>query len=224
MRHSITSFANMTLLIMWGLAMMSALPWVTEGRITSPSSSGLLTCACDTRYYCQEETCETDGMCFVSLTRSKRDPEKIEKSFRCLDQAFLIPPQRPIVCEYNHNQNHTYVSKCCKGSDFCNIEMDIQLAPLPTSASAGSKDQAGGSEGFEINLQILLAIAIPVVILVFLLPLVYVFTRRNVFPCCMMEACCQEAFYHEVDSIETQSTYPCSSINDYLSFGKTELR
>ena len=49
-----------------------------------PPSLGLLECDCDPRY-CNQPTCQTDGVCFVSLARSKRDPNEVVRSARCID-------------------------------------------------------------------------------------------------------------------------------------------
>ena len=169
-----------------------------------------LLCECDSRY-CEESYCETDGVCFVSLKRSNKDGS-IDKVTRCLDKAYLIPKERPFICEYNLNQNHTYVNKCCKDQNFCTRNLDLSLGVMPIKT--------------DMNSMILLAVAIPIcTALLILLPALYLYRRKKVSSTGQSGSsdsgshhcysplliCCQPSVYHEVESVETQSTYPVSS-------------
>jgi hypothetical protein len=89
--------------------------------------SSLLRCRCDPRY-CAESTCLTDGVCFASAKRSSPGGP-VDVVTRCVDSAFLIPPQRPFVCEYNRRRNHTYVIGCCRDGDLCNERLNLTLSP-----------------------------------------------------------------------------------------------
>ncbi len=88
----------------------------------------LLRCACDSRY-CAASSCATDGVCFASLKRAT-PTGPVDAALRCVDAAYLIPPERPFVCEYNRRQNHTYVSGCCGKAegDLCNQRMNLTLS------------------------------------------------------------------------------------------------
>ena len=55
--------------------------------------------------------------------------EYVDHVFRCIDSDFLIPKGRPLICEYNRHNNHTYVAKCCKNKDYCNNALNLKLAP-----------------------------------------------------------------------------------------------
>ena len=54
--------------------------------------------------------------------------DDVDHVFRCIDSDFLIPKGRPLICEYNRHNNHTYIAKCCKDKDLCNDQLNLELA------------------------------------------------------------------------------------------------
>ena len=111
-----------------------------------PATTSALVCSCDDRY-CTTPTCETDGVCFASLKREKDG--SVTRGVRCVDKHYLIPPQRPFVCEYNLRNNHTYVAGCCGDTDLCNDALRLRLAEPPAvanrpAAADGSSVSDGG--------------------------------------------------------------------------------
>ena len=69
------------------------------------SVQGLI-CDCDLRY-CEVSSCQTDGVCFASLKRNLKTG-RVNEVRRCIDKVYLVPLQRPFVCEYNHHASHIY--------------------------------------------------------------------------------------------------------------------
>eukprot|EP00095_Tigriopus_kingsejongensis_P006114 snap_masked-scaffold98_size375582-processed-gene-0.0 protein:Tk06114 transcript:snap_masked-scaffold98_size375582-processed-gene-0.0-mRNA-1 annotation:"activin receptor type i" len=96
-----------------GLLMAWASVWVVVG----------LECHCDPRY-CATPTCQTEGVCFASTKRLADG--SVDRVERCMDPEFLIPAQRPFVCEHNQHRNHTYKNACCRENG-CNRGLDLSL-------------------------------------------------------------------------------------------------
>ena len=74
--------------------------------------------------------CTTDGMCFSSLKRikSKRSGNMVVVRIdRCVDADYLIPRQRPLICEYNRHRNYSYISACCDSHSLCNSQALLPL-------------------------------------------------------------------------------------------------
>ena len=69
-------------------------------------------------------------MQYFSSNIGAHTEEYVDHIFRCLDPDFLIPRGRPLVCEYNRHNNHTYIAKCCKDRDLCNGDLNLKLAPI----------------------------------------------------------------------------------------------
>ena len=183
-----------------------------------PPSRALLECDCDPRY-CNQPTCQTDGVCFVSLARSKHDPHEITRGMRCIDKTFLVPIERPFVCIPSLKLNHSYVSKCCKDGDFCNRKIELKLAPPRVDASqpeagvyaghpSGIGNHQGGAFPADLTyLHVAVIVALPVLLLAAVFGLFCFCHRRNY----KLPERCWGGNYHEVASCETQSTYPASS-------------
>ncbi|XP_021943731.2 TGF-beta receptor type-1 isoform X3 [Folsomia candida] len=83
-----------------------------------------LKCRCD---ICHSDnyTCETDGFCFASTSLDKEG--KPEYSYSCLYMKNLIPPEKPLQCEYSKKDNDSFVIQCCKNDDMCNSELKPTL-------------------------------------------------------------------------------------------------
>lgn len=164
-------------------------------------SVGALLCSCDLRY-CSSQVCETDGICFLSL---KQKNDKVDRVTRCVDKTYLIPPQRPFICEHNQKQTDLYISLCCKDSDFCNSNSSLALS-TPTLGGGGG----GVSEPVVL---VLSCVAVACVVAVLLVLVALVVSKKK--------GGCACTSYSEVESCETQSTYPVSgpgpSLQDYLS-------
>eukprot|EP00096_Caligus_rogercresseyi_P012349 TRINITY_DN513_c0_g1_i3.p1 TRINITY_DN513_c0_g1~~TRINITY_DN513_c0_g1_i3.p1 ORF type:complete len:549 (-),score=173.51 TRINITY_DN513_c0_g1_i3:880-2526(-) len=94
-----------------------------------------LRCACDPSS-CSESSCEVSGgVCFASVKKNLESGD-IKRVLSCLPKESLIPRHRPFICEYNHNYNHTYVSKCCSSQDFCNGALDLRLHEIPSQENS----------------------------------------------------------------------------------------
>jgi len=116
-----------------------------ESSTASVPSSRLLECVCSGHTAdCDRGTmrCHTDGMCFSSLKRirlKRSDETKVVRIDRCVDADYLIPRQRPIICEYNRRHTHSYVSACCDSHNLCNSEQNLPLKLGEMVKSVGSK-------------------------------------------------------------------------------------
>ena len=206
----------------WACLLLLPVLWV--------GGSTALECQCSTEY-CSTPTCSTDGICFLSLKRGANNGEVV-RSTRCIDKNFLIPIERPFVCEYNLRLNHTYISACCKDKDYCNADLQLRLAPYKgegtTSKPGGS---TGGSNGrFESHEASFPSLSLPQVVAVlaaFLLvvslsfvALLSVFCRKRASFFRSPSNCCGRSgrsttsgnrSYHEVESCETNSSLVASS-------------
>ena len=191
----------------------------------SVGSTWAISCQCDP-WFCSSSTCQTDGVCFGSLHREK-ETGKILPSFRCLDKIYLIPSHRPLMCEYNHRTNYSYVNKCCK-TDFCNRDLDLVLAPVPENPvpphifGGGGHRQPGGSSTAPEQeivvesdaLQLILLILVPTFCVIVFLALGIFFFLYFRHPSYLKSCCyclcgrCSSCGYSEVNSVETKSTDP----------------
>ena len=107
---------------------------------------------------------------FKILFSGSHREEYVDHVFRCIDPDFLIPKGRPLICEYNRHNNHTYVAKCCKDKDLCNGALNLKLAnpngvvdpsPDPTSSSLGTSNidpsiDTDGASTLPLSLTVLL--------------------------------------------------------------------
>ena len=129
----------------WVLLLLVAATTMAGAAVhaVADSSGALLECVCSKHTSdCDAATarCSTDGMCFSSLKRirGKRSGKlRIVRIDRCVDADFLIPRQRPLICEYNRHQNHTYISACCDNHNLCNSAQQLPLRSvmqLPTTS------------------------------------------------------------------------------------------
>ncbi len=197
------------------LAVSSALglTWL----LAFPAAVSALECDCDPRY-CHSPTCHTDGVCFVSIKRKEDEPDSVDTVVRCMDELYLIPRERPFVCEYNHNQNHTYVNKCCRDGDFCNRRLNLTLAPPKDDplrppnlyghpSGIGNHQGAGAFPENLTYLHVAVIVALPLLLLCVVFALLCFCHRKNY----KLPERCWGGNYHEVASCETQSTYPASS-------------
>lgn len=61
-------------------------------------------------------TCVTDGLCFVSVTETT---DKIIHNSMCINEADLIPRDRPFVCAPSSKTGSVTTTYCCN-QDHCN--------------------------------------------------------------------------------------------------------
>lgn len=177
-----------------------------------------LECECDPRY-CTSSPCFTDGICFSSLVRkrdNKTGQELLDRVDRCIDRAYLLPPERPLLCEYNRKQSHKYVSRCCKDKDFCNRDLILELSPVPESAQQTGEGGTGGHQWNDTTL--VLAILVPICCILFAI-LIIILTLNRFYAkksspvpgsdsgsSAPFSLCCYSGRYHEVESCDTQSS------------------
>lgn len=92
-----------------------------------------LKCYCDICGAEANHTCETDGICFATTTKSKTGA--LVHEFRCLDKKKMFPPDNPVACSKSgsHSPTHMVIS-CCSNSDFCNRDLRPTF-PAATQAS-----------------------------------------------------------------------------------------
>lgn len=85
-------------------------------------------CFCNDRMSCPEQECTTDGKCFASLKKNEKG--NIKELYLCLSKSQLIPPDRPLVCEYSVKKIDIYISGCCDSGDLCNRNINLTLVSL----------------------------------------------------------------------------------------------
>ncbi|XP_061512205.1 TGF-beta receptor type-1 isoform X3 [Anopheles gambiae] len=93
----------------------------------------LLKCHCD---ICKDENfvCETDGLCFTSLTREADGTLKY--SYRCVEHKELNLKHDPLWCRQKTTTEPHWMG-CCK-EDFCNLEIVFSyLTPAQKEESYG---------------------------------------------------------------------------------------
>ncbi|XP_055539566.1 TGF-beta receptor type-1 isoform X1 [Wyeomyia smithii] len=84
----------------------------------------LLKCHCD---ICKDQNyvCETDGLCFTSLSL---EHGVYKYSYRCIDRRILNPPENPVWCREKitasvDSAHHAYHTMGCCDTNFCNIHI-----------------------------------------------------------------------------------------------------
>ena len=118
--------------VLLALAALAAVATATSAKV-QPDDQSLLECVCSKHTSeCDRATarCQTDGMCFSSLKRikSKRSGNMVVVRIdRCVDADYLIPRQRPLICEYNRHRNYSYISACCDNHNLCNSQTLLPL-------------------------------------------------------------------------------------------------
>ena len=113
--------------------------------------------------------------------------EYLDFGLRCIDPDYLIPYDRPFICEYNKKRGHEYVSKCCKDKDLCNKALDLQLTtPIKSSDSNSTTDTSLGSLGksdingsLPLSLTVLLPACLVVTLLLISLGILALICRRK---------------------------------------------
>ncbi|KAM6948505.1 TGF-beta receptor type-1-like [Aplochiton taeniatus] len=117
-------------------------------------SSGLQ-CHC---HWCFNSTCQTDGLCYVSLVRS--GGVMVSQGAMCLKEGDLIPRDRPFLCAPSKKENIGLIPVCCN-TDMCNKDPDPDNYSVPTEPTPSLSPVALAS-----------VIAVPVCVLCLLLLLV----------------------------------------------------
>ncbi|RZF48115.1 hypothetical protein LSTR_LSTR002181 [Laodelphax striatellus] len=100
---------------------------------------GLL-CHCDICGADKNNTCETDGFCFTSVSLEKGVRQR---AYRCLDKNIIYPPENPLICHHANPLNDTFVIGCCKDYDYCNRNLTPTLHVKTKVAPAWSTSQLG---------------------------------------------------------------------------------
>ncbi|XP_064646850.1 TGF-beta receptor type-1-like isoform X2 [Lineus longissimus] len=92
----------------------------------SISTSYGLKCHCD-HCLATNLTCETDGVCFASMSRIEG---KEKKAFRCIDKDKGLLESTPVQClDGDEPPKQEYHRMCCHNHDYCNIHLYPTLAP-----------------------------------------------------------------------------------------------
>ncbi|XP_037069305.1 TGF-beta receptor type-1-like isoform X2 [Pollicipes pollicipes] len=94
--------------------------------ITSRQVEGLL-CECSGNCPGQNNTCETDGVCFTSVQKTDVHSKHIITQYKCLDQDQLIPVDNPLWCRNSELGTALNAIECCRGADFCNSRLRLTL-------------------------------------------------------------------------------------------------
>ncbi|KAF4096139.1 TGF-beta receptor type-1b [Onychostoma macrolepis] len=84
-----------------------------------------LQCYC---HRCPNHTCATDGLCYVSITKS--GGVTTQQSW-CISENELIPRDRPFVCAPSAKHDTGVFPMCCD-TDWCNKNPDPNAFPVPT--------------------------------------------------------------------------------------------
>ena len=173
--------------------------WVVPCLLISVSASrALLKCHCSADV-CGPEApfCSTrqGGRC---LSEMRRLPDgTLRESHRCLDPQFLIPPNRPFMCEYN-KKRRDYVNKCCKNEDFCNFNL---VSPPPVFKPEVATPPSPTVEDYPPLFMALasLPVAVLAILAAFIIASRFRKTAANGNKSDKFFNCCGKGNYHEVD-------------------------
>uniref|UniRef100_A0A8C1UF93 TGF-beta receptor type-1 n=1 Tax=Cyprinus carpio TaxID=7962 RepID=A0A8C1UF93_CYPCA len=77
---------------------------------------------------CPNHTCATDGLCYVSITKSG---SVTTQQTSCISENELIPRDRPFVCAPSTKHDTGVYPMCCD-TDWCNKNPDLTSFPVPT--------------------------------------------------------------------------------------------
>ncbi|KAL8610512.1 hypothetical protein ACOMHN_060432 [Nucella lapillus] len=144
----------------------------TSQGISIPQKAEGLICR-----YCQDcektpvpknETCETDGVCIVVITRWQG---RVRLNKECKDKSKEFLKDRPLFCEVNQQALNTSNVKCCSDFDLCNDHVHPTLAP-PSPKSVNAQ-RVGGRQGSLSAVELMMVIAVPVVLLCVVLVSLY---------------------------------------------------
>ncbi|KAL0157096.1 hypothetical protein M9458_048342, partial [Cirrhinus mrigala] len=81
-----------------------------------------LQCYC---HRCPNHTCATDGLCYVSITKS--GSVTTQQSW-CISENELIPRDRPFICAPSAKHDTGIYPMCCD-TDWCNKNPDLSSFP-----------------------------------------------------------------------------------------------
>ncbi|MEE6465537.1 hypothetical protein FKM82_006587 [Ascaphus truei] len=73
------------------------------------------------------QTCETDGLCFISVTRQG---DRETRNSMCIAEKELVPRDRPFVCSPSSSKGLTTVPYCC-AKELCNVKLPPTAVPSP---------------------------------------------------------------------------------------------
>ncbi|XP_062376620.1 TGF-beta receptor type-1b isoform X2 [Sardina pilchardus] len=121
----------------------------------------LLQCYCQR---CPNSTCNTDGLCYASVTKTGNHVTK-QQSF-CLRDDELIPRDRPFLCAPSTKDDTGIYPMCCN-TNLCNKNPNFSI-PVPTV-----KPPSLGPVGLAA------VIAVPVCVLCFLLVTIFYFCHSR---------------------------------------------
>ncbi|XP_049534540.1 TGF-beta receptor type-1-like isoform X1 [Anopheles darlingi] len=113
----------------------------------------LLKCHCD---ICKDENyvCETDGVCFTSLTREADG--SLKYSYSCKPKKYDLADRLPLSCLTSKEKSTSFNIECCS-TDFCNHN---KLLTLPKPAPAEDKGNVMSMLMFVVPLCVLAAVIV----------------------------------------------------------------
>lgn len=174
-------------------------------------STGLL-CSCNDKKICPNQHCQTDGICIFTVRRLKSG--KIREKLQCLDRKYMIPPERPFICQYSKKRKHEYLSGCCKTEDFCNVNLNLTLEGAGESKYSVKSSE---NQSTDNSNQVYLIITVLVCGAVFLLSVLFIIVFLRWQGKYKSDWLCWRA-YAEIESLETQSCQTnATNITDLLS-------
>uniref|UniRef100_A0AAG5D911 Serine/threonine-protein kinase receptor n=1 Tax=Anopheles atroparvus TaxID=41427 RepID=A0AAG5D911_ANOAO len=123
----------------------------------------LLKCHCD---ICKDENyvCETDGLCFTSVTKEADGKHKY--SYSCKPKKYDLADRLPMSCLTSKEKSTTFNIECCS-TDFCNHN---KLLTLP--------EPAPEEEKWPIQLSVFTVVVVVVLVMLGII-LVYCYGRRK---------------------------------------------
>ncbi|XP_064598284.1 TGF-beta receptor type-1-like isoform X2 [Liolophura sinensis] len=74
----------------------------------------------------KNQTCVTDGMCYVTLEQAKG---VYKYTYGCINQMNMWPQHRPLNCEVNQKMVSKFNILCCQTVDYCNRQLNPTLVP-----------------------------------------------------------------------------------------------
>lgn len=111
--------------------------------------------------------CRTNCTCKKTVMKLSDFDQTELHIFGCISDRDCAPRQRPLLCHENYNLGHRIKSKCCRDSDFCNADLQLELEKVE-----GNNSQA--------PFWIYFGTAMAIVLVVFLLAVLFWMIRYQV--------------------------------------------
>ncbi|XP_050696432.1 TGF-beta receptor type-1-like isoform X2 [Eriocheir sinensis] len=121
--------------------------------LTSPETPRMLKCVCTN---CPSNECETDGLCYITVTRETSGERQTHRKQACLNKSKQFPPGSSYKCQGGYfNKIYPGLREeiyCCRDVDYCNNQHVLAqggLAPTHSTQGPPQRPEPGekGGEG-----------------------------------------------------------------------------